>query len=509
MSAVSIKEIIQDAQVVDSTEPLPLLPPDIEQLAYPTDALPPVMEAAVRVYQSYGQQPIPLVACSAMASASLVTQGLVNVSRDPNLTGPVSLNIAVIAESGERKTSADRRMSQAIRAWQQNYIIEHQGDVDTANARLEAHNAEKDGVLAAIKASARKGKNASIQDMEILKAKLDALERGTPYVPVMPALFNEDCTQEALAGRLAHGWPSTSLWSDEAGIIVGGRGMSDESAMRYFSLLNRMWDGNSFERHRTSAQSFSIQGRRLTCSLMMQHAVFNQMLHGKDGIARGIGFMARFLLAWPESTMGTRLYRQVELDCVEMSAWDEKLTSLLQIPLPIENERNMRLQPTALHFTDDARREWIRFMDSIERELSAYGEFSEVQDFASKIAENAARLAAIIWTFQHGPEGQIDKACVLAGIALASWHLEEAKRLMVKTVLPDDIKCAMLLEQWMIRRGTDVTPREISRSAPQKLRDMAVRDAAISMLLERGRLIEVSESNTSLLRVHPALINME
>ena len=93
-------------------DPEPLTAPDEEPKPYPLDALPPTIRAAVSAYQRFGQQPISLVASSALSVAALATQGLVNVGRDKNLIGPISLNLAVIAESGERKTSADRRMRQ-------------------------------------------------------------------------------------------------------------------------------------------------------------------------------------------------------------------------------------------------------------------------------------------------------------------------------------------------------------------------------------------------------------
>jgi hypothetical protein len=46
-----------------------------------------------------------------------------------------------------------------------------------------------------------------------------------PEIPLLPTLYFEDVTQEALALSLAHGWPSASLWSDEAGIIIGSQSM--------------------------------------------------------------------------------------------------------------------------------------------------------------------------------------------------------------------------------------------------------------------------------------------
>ena len=48
----------------------------------------------------------------------------------------------------------------------------------------------------------------------------------------------------------------------------------------------------------------------------------------------------------------------------------------------------------------------------------------------AKAAENAARIAGVLWVFEHGPCGQIDAETMEAGAAIASWHLHEAKRIV-------------------------------------------------------------------------------
>ena len=50
-----------------------------------------------------------------------------------------------------------------------------------------------------------------------------------PKIPLSPVLFFEDATQEALASHIAHGWPSSSLWRNEGGIVMGGHGMYTKS----------------------------------------------------------------------------------------------------------------------------------------------------------------------------------------------------------------------------------------------------------------------------------------
>ena len=67
---------------------------------YPIDALPELLYTTVTEYQRYGQQPLALVACGALANVSLACQALANVARDDYLVSPVSLYFIVMAQSG-------------------------------------------------------------------------------------------------------------------------------------------------------------------------------------------------------------------------------------------------------------------------------------------------------------------------------------------------------------------------------------------------------------------------
>ena len=80
--------------------PRPLLPSLDPETHYPAEALPSILGKAVTAYQCYGQQPIALVACSALANLSLACQALANVARDRYLISPASLYFLVVAQSG-------------------------------------------------------------------------------------------------------------------------------------------------------------------------------------------------------------------------------------------------------------------------------------------------------------------------------------------------------------------------------------------------------------------------
>jgi hypothetical protein len=212
-----------------------------------------------------------LVACSALAAASLATQGLADVERAPGLVGPISVYVLVVAQSGERKTSADKQMSKATRMWELAKKDAMKPEVDAARAKLAAHQAQKEGLLAMIKAGACRSRG-NTADLDKLKYDLETLEAQAPVAPIVPELFYEDVTPEKMAEDLAHGWPSASLWSDEAGLVVGGHGMGRDSIMRYLALINRFWDGQPFSRKRATTKSFTVTGRRLTTCLMSKPA---------------------------------------------------------------------------------------------------------------------------------------------------------------------------------------------------------------------------------------------
>lgn len=77
-----------------------------------------IPEQPVKSIHQNWQQPLPLVACGALANLSLACQTLGNVARDHYLISPVSLYFLVVASSGERKSAADNVFSKAIRQWE-------------------------------------------------------------------------------------------------------------------------------------------------------------------------------------------------------------------------------------------------------------------------------------------------------------------------------------------------------------------------------------------------------
>ncbi len=466
--------------------------PDIIPLAgglevekpYPLDALPPIARDAVRHYQQYGQQPVAMVACSALAAMSYATQGLADVARDEVLRSPLSLNLLLCAESGERKTSGDALFMKPIWLWEREKADARNEEIKTVQFALAAHEEKVKGVKQQIQQAAKKSDSAVMAKAE---HDLLQLERQKPICPVQFQAAFSDVNQQTLAVMLGIGHPSAALLCNEAAIVIGGDGMRPENVLQFYGFINTIWDGATYRRNRLTTQSADIVGRRLTCSLMMQPSVLMELLNIKKGQSRGTGFLARSLFAQPTSTMGTRYY-QLPPDTAFMECFYSRIRELLEMPLPVEDERNMRLNPPVLRLTADSKNLWTAYYNQVESELGADGSFHDVADFAAKSADNAARLAGIFHVFEHGVEGEIGETTMRAALAIAGWHLDETKRVFGAMQMPELLRNAEVILQWLLARpDNSFTTSDVGQRAPSRaLRRKEQWEPVLTLLCEHG-----------------------
>lgn len=281
---------------------------------YPVDALPDAIRGAVDEVGGFVQSPVSLVAGSALSALSLACQAHIDVQRADRLQGPVGLFTLTIADSGERKSTCDRFFTSAIRKWEAECIEVAKPELAGHKADLDAWTAERDGLLGAIRSAAAKGKDAMK-----LKAGLASLEGEKPEAPMVPRVMLGDETPENLAWSLARHWPSAGVLSSEAGLVFGAHGMGRDSVLRNLALLNVLWDGGTHSVGRRTSESFTVKGARLTLGLQVQESALREFFERTGSLARGTGFLARFLVAWPESTQGTRRFREAPANWPRLS----------------------------------------------------------------------------------------------------------------------------------------------------------------------------------------------
>lgn len=461
------------------------------------------MRFAVLEVFDFVKAPIPLIATSALSAISLATQAFIDVQRADKLSGSSSLYLLAIAESGERKSTCDGFFIKEIREHETREREAAKPLIKAFKTEFAAWEAKRSGLKEQIKALAKENKPSEEQVQA-----LHDLDKAEPMPPRVPRFIYSDTTPEALIYSLAKSYPSGGVVSSEAGSVFGGHGMSADSVMRNLATLNQLWDGATLAVERRSSESFIVRGARLTMGLQVQEATIRAFFANTKGLARGTGFLARFLVSFPPSTQGMRLFTEAPKNWPALSAFNDRMKWILSHPIPLDDDG--ALAPTMLTLTPDAKAAWVAFHDVVELELSNGGELYDVRDVASKIADNAARLAALFYAF-NGGIGQIDLTAMQSAIRITAWHLNEARRFFGELSMPPELANPARLELWMLdycmRENTDRVPtRQIQQFGPSGLRDKEVVKKAVSELKELGRARFLQDGKRREVQINPALL---
>ncbi|MDO8415735.1 MAG: DUF3987 domain-containing protein [Agitococcus sp.] len=480
-----------------------------EQSDYPLEYLPAPLQALTQEIIDYLQCPVPLVVNAILATLSLSAQGLVDVARDKETVSPVSLYLMVIAESGERKSTADKAVTQHLSELDKQRFLDDAELQKAYKTELDIWTAERDGLLQALRYATKNG-----EPTVNTKEELKQLDQQEPERPRGKTMLYEDTTPEGLIKAMLDGCPSAGIFSNEAGLVFGSHGMNSESLKRNLAALNKFWEGGEVRSTRADTKNNKLlSGRRLTLCLATQESTVKDFFENSRGLARGTGFGARFLIAWPTSTQGNRPYKEPPQQWPHKERFIKRTTELLTIPLTIHEETGA-LQPHTLHFSAKAKAAWTDFYNATEYELRTGGELEEIKDVTSKAADNVARIAALFHVFEHGITGNISEAHIVNAGHVMTWHLMESRRFFGEIALSKELNHVVLFDNWLKKYcfANDVTrisTMQARQLCPNALRDKAVFDAVMGQLADLHRLKATSEGKKKWIEINPRLLEAE
>lgn len=495
-------EITTEATSGEWPEPQPI-ETQIERQPYPFDALPDTIRLAVEEVLGFVKAPAPLVVSAALSALSMAVQSHADVARAEKLSGPSSIYLLTIAESGERKSTCDGFFTAAIREYEATQAEAAKPSIKQYEAEMAAWDMKHCGIKDSIRAAAK-----AAQPTEALEDDLLKLQQDKPEPPRIPRIIYGDATPAALKYNLAKEWPSGAIVSSEGGIVFGGHGMKKDSAMENLATLNQLWDGTDQPTERRATESYTVKGARFTMSIMVQEATLRAYFKQDGGLSRGTGFLARFLIAWPESTQGFRPFTEAPENWPHLAVFNRRIAAILKQDAPISEDGALR--PAMLTLTPEAKAAWVAFHDAIESMLATGGELFDIRDVASKTADNAARLACQFHVFS-GDAGAISLDAFKSASMITAWHLNEARRFFGGLALPQELADAARLDSWMLtyceRHNTNIVPvAKIQQGAPIDLRKKAAIEAAVEELegLERAR--RVTDGKRKTIHINPALL---
>lgn len=416
--------------------PEPLLREIPDAAPYPVEAL-GVLRTAAEAVATATEGPIAMCAASVLAAAALASQGL----RDAEtLSGsaPASLFLLTIAESGERKSSADRLAMRGVRAFESNLGICHEADAEAHAIALELWKVQHAKILADKKSDA-----ASKRD------ELKALG-PKPLPPIRPYVVVGSPTIEGIVKFLPELRPSLGIMTEEGGALIGGHSMKSENRLATCAALSAMWDGAPLDRWRAGEGVAVYKGRRFSAHLLVQPVAAETLL--ADPMANGQGLLARFLTCRPPSNIGKRLRMTRDPAAeAEIAAFARRVDAVMGADLPLAEGKRNELEPPLLPLSHEARAVLTDFNRDVERAQLAGGDLEGARAFASKTAEHAARIAAVLTIFENPNAAKVSGEVMANAVTLAAYYASEAARLLEAAIVPPEIADAETMRKWLVQ----------------------------------------------------------
>ena len=458
------------AQGMGWPEALPLHRELLPAEVFPVDALGPVLAPAVEVIGRVVQSPVAVAAQAVLAAAGLAAQGHADVELDGRRV-PLALYLLSVAESGSRKTGADRVALHPVRTVERELHAQHRIAKSSFESRALAW---------------RRASEAAAKAGRTLQAREEALAAlgPAPEPPALPLLVTTEPTFEGLLKLFTVGRPSLGLFSDEGGGFLGGHAMSPDHRLRALTGLSDLHDGKPISRVRSGDGAGVLFGRRLALHLMVQPVVAPALLG--DRLALEQGFVPRCLVVWPESTLGRQVYvAEDPTSAPGFTNFERVMLHLLREPFLVSDDDGRELRPRQLPLAPAAKAIWIRFHDWACHHNGAERALEPVRSFAAKVPDHALRLAGVT-TIASDPEaGEISLERVEAALVLARHYLGEALRLHGQAAVDGDLLLASRLLAWTRAQGGRFSLVDAYQRGPAAVRDRAT----------AGRLVEILEAH--------------
>ncbi len=454
-------------------DPTLLVGPPPAAAPYPLEALGPLTEPAAAI-QELTQAPAAIAAQAVLCAVAVAAQGLADVEL---LLGraPLSLYALTVAESGERKSTCDGLALQAIRAYENDLSAEYRPLFAAFKNQHAVWTARRQALV-----------KDAINAADTARDELEILGRE-PEPPLTPMLITGDPTVEALVKHAHVLRPALGLITDEGGQLLGGSGFRSEARMRSFAAFSTLWDGRPIDRLRAGDDVRRVAGRRLSAHVMVQPVIAEALF--ADDLAQRQGFLARFLIAHPQSTIGTRLRVEPALgsDAI-LARYKAQLGEMLRAKPPLREGTRNELEPPVLALSNDARDLLAGFADDVERRQARGGDYEDVRAFASKAAEQAARLAGVLTLYEDHEAATVPVGRMENGIDLAWFYLDEARRVTTASAISEETKRLEQLRRWLVDRWDQpcISATDAAQSGPFK--DARYNRTLLNKLADEGWL---------------------
>lgn len=439
---------------------------------FPADVLPEpvrgfVTEAAKAIGCDASYIALPLL--SGLASAIGNTH---RIALKRGWTEPAIVWTAIVGDSGTAKSPALELGLRPIRKRQHDAMKEHAEAMKQHADALAMH--ERDAA-------------------HWKRSKSDTPPPAKPEAPIADRCWTDDATTEALAVLLQQNPRGLLMVRDElAGWFnfdryAGGKGGGDAAKwLEMFGgrpmVVDRKTGGTLYVPRAAVSIAGGIQPETLRRALGQEH--------------RDNGLAARLLLTCPPR----KPKRWTEAD---VNADTEAAVALVfdrLFGLTPETDDDGDERPRLVTLADDGKRAWVTFYNEHAGEqVNLSGDEAAAW---SKLEGYAARLALVVhltrWAAGDATlrdPARVDEASIAAGVVLARWFGDEARRVYAILGESDEGRESRRLAEWIERKGGTATVRDLTRG-PREYRGDPERAAkALGELVAAGVAVWVHDDH--------------
>lgn len=472
--------------LADKTEPEAVTPdaPAVPAFApFPVDVLPePIRSFVADAAKSIGCDPsyVALPLLSGLAAAIGNTH---RIALKRGWTEPAIVWTAIVGESGTHKTPAFKAALKAIRKAQAQAFKEH----EAAMAEWEAQHLRYDAELTAWKRDAAKAKPG------------DGYTVAPPEKPTQPIARRyivSDTTTEALAPILLGNPRGVLLARDELAGWIGSfdryakAGKAGADSAHWLSMHNG--EALTIDRKTGIPPTIHVPSASVSIAGGIQPGILARAL-GQEHHESGL--LARLLFAMPPRRV--KRWTETDVDAnteAAVAAVFDRLFGLTMEPDPesplMADGEGPDMRPRLVRLADDGKRAWVRFYNEHAGEqVNLSGDEAAAW---SKLEGYAARLALVVhltrWAAGDATlrdPARVDEASIGAGVVLARWFGDEARRVYAILSESDDDRETRRLVELIRRKGGSMSGRELVQ-ASRAFRTVADAEAALSVLVEAG-----------------------
>ena len=175
----------------------------------------------------------------------------------------------------------------------------------------------------------------------------------------------------------------------------------------------------------------------------------------------------------------------------EIERFSDRIVELLETPFPRHPKDRMELQPRKVELSKGTRKQLIRFFNRIENAQRPGDAYSYMKGFASKAAEQAARISCILTIFEDRGALFVKEEAMVNAIGLMDWYLNEVKRISDTGLVSEKLQLGEDLRKWLQDRWAEpfIDVRTIIKRGPNHLRQADTAKEAVAVLSEYGWLL--------------------